>query len=722
MHRTGVLMTSFWLFACSAEPPTSEKPVEAPPSAIMLTSGNGHEGELFGNILGGGPRSSSPYSILLVPDAQTAQRIAQELPGRWTAEFSISGNTGGGERDFEWFDPFGGPECLPGSTQTEIHGGGSGLEGHCIIPGHYTLQLDSGSTLIRSIPILYMGRLRDSVFEMLARDNTGARRALANQDLAYGSLGFFAGTNWGKYVGGDLRVDLDVSHPSNITEVEPSFIIENVGASPHDTFYVALNVSSGSGTVGPNDYVRIDASATAGTSPYDGGQRLVRVWVSDASGQRALTDFFWQAGGYEHLYSVPIAATTGCPQVGVETLLPHESPTSTPVGIHWQPLTVYGRCATPSRPDLGVAFTSLPTSLPSSGQAAASFTVSNAGPAGVTVAPRWELFLSKDGTLDVTDPSVASGYANALAAGGNQSIQTTFTVTNLATTPGGYNLIAAVDYYRTTEERRESDNIVASGGIPVASPPDLAIYTSSNPTVTLGQTVSFSYGIQNAGGASAVAPWLERLYMSPDGSLSRANDTLIHSFRELSNLASFANRTRLPSVTIPSTWNVGTRHLIIAIDDSAQVSESNENNNTPDIGYVYITYATGKDLAPLDGVGTYASGHWTGFQMRYRNIGQQSVSCGFVKFRYYLSVDTVLSADDFKTFAQLGCPSNSGEVYTTGLGPMINLLGPWGTATPSGTYYFFVKVDSEDGQAESNENNNVFRWPNQVVIGGGSFP
>ncbi len=727
LRRVGnCLLLALALAACRSDQVEEQAAGSPEPTSFVASSGNGHEGEIFGDIYSNAvkqPVAGSIYKIRLTPIGGTVAAVAA-LGDRWDPIFVIGLNLSNGLRAWEWFDQGDpGGECTPGSTLPELHyeGGRTSYERHCIVPGRYTLELlDTSDDVLRTVLIDYMGTKRWHAYLLRASipfTIDPASRGLANQDFVTGFFGVVGGSLLANYGTGDLPYDLDVAPPSGITEAAPAFVIENVGSTPDDTLYVPLTGT----TVGAGDVIRINVSGTPGSSPYTQTQRLARIWLNDAAGSRPITGFYWASSLWEHLRSFPISTTSGCPQFGVETLLPSEVP-ATLAGsqVVWRSLAVPGRCASASLPDLFPSIGTVPSTWNTGAQASVQLSITNGGTAASTASANWRVFLSGDGSLDREDHLVGSGSAPVLGSGGSQSIPLTFNVPfDTATT---FRLIIQADADRGVEEGYEGNNVLIGSALPVATRPDLVISPYTPPGLALGTSVTMTYTAQNVGGQSATAPWTDRFYLSPDASLNKVSDTLFGSRHVTQSLDGGQSIPRSVAFSALPTLDVGVRHLIASTDDDAQILEGSESNNLTTEVTINITYASGTDLAVTTFVGTQSGGGFTNFRFSARNIGQSSVSCGLLfglRYSYYLSIDSLISANDYRapTVPPTPCPSTSGTTFTTTTAPNVaNFRNQFLISAPPGMYFMLAKIDSGDYIVESNEGNNIAILPTKVVV------
>ena len=143
--------------------------------------------------------------------------------------------------------------------------------------------------------------------------------------------------------------------------------------------------------------------------------------------------------------------------------------------------------------------------------------------------------------------------------------------------------------------------------------PDLVITSLTGPKMILtGPSTVFSILVyaRNQGTTSAGA-FRIRLYFSADSTIT-TSDILIPWYFDWPGLASGAQQGfASPNTTLPAI-SPGTYYLGAIVDDNAQVTESNENNNTriADTGPVIIASPTGQEVitAPDTPTGVASTG------------------------------------------------------------------------------------------------------------------
>jgi subtilase family serine protease len=367
------------------------------------------------------------------------------------------------------------------------------------------------------------------------------------------------------------------------------------------------------------------------------------------------------------------------------------------------------------QPDLVQAAVSSP---PPTAIAGATFsltdTVQNVGPvsAGTTLT---RYYLSLDTVKSANDMLLSgSRVVPGLAPGATSTV--TLTVGIPATTAAGtYYVLACADDGGGATESNESNNCLASATtvqIAATGAPDLVETSVSSPpaSAVAGGSFSVTDTVQNTGTAGAVAS-TTRYYLSAD-TVKSANDVVLSGTRAIPGLNPGATFSGSVTVTIPTTTSAGAYFVLACADDLGAVAESSETNNcaasattvqvgapgTPDL----VQTAVSNPPAALVPGGAFS------VTDTVTNAGTGAASG---TTRYYLSLDTVKSANDVLL---------SGSRVVSGLNPgaastaTLTLSIPGGTAL--GTYYLLACADDFGGLAESNEANNCLASTTTIQV------
>ncbi|MCY2955084.1 MAG: hypothetical protein NTU53_24415 [Planctomycetota bacterium] len=373
-----------------------------------------------------------------------------------------------------------------------------------------------------------------------------------------------------------------------------------------------------------------------------------------------------------------------------------------------------------------------------------SWGVQNFGTENAT-APEWTdaAWLSSDATLNTPshgpggfqpgDTMLTDGWHyDGLAAGASYTQPATGVMTagipNV--TPGTWYVLFSVD--RAMEwgnnsqvESDESNNVVAVP-ITIAAPSvDLQISNPSAPaTGSGGDAINVSWRVTNAGSDAAngaysrysgTSMWYDAVYMSDTATFDKLTATVLGPRRQSTPpLAGGASYDATATVTIPEGTALGSKYLFIVPDDYSEQSETNETNNIsaaipftvvpPQVDLVISTASvTNPPVRPA----TIAIVSWT-----VLNQGTSTARGGWYD-RFFLSADSTLDVQDVslngETFHSSSSPLAGGASYS-----QTSWVGiPYGTV--GGSWHLLVVTDYSAGQVETNEDNNVYDVPIQVV-------
>src|ERR1043166_4157904 len=149
-----------------------------------------------------------------------------------------------------------------------------------------------------------------------------------------------------------------------------------------------------------------------------------------------------------------------------------------------------------------------------------------------------------------------------------------------------------------------------------------------------------------------------------------------------------------------SVNGTGKVHILVKVDSTDVVPESNENNN---VGDSELTVALPDLVVPTVTLTptTVTPGGGVVVGITLQNAGQGNTLNNFA-YSIYLSTDSVLSAGD----TLLSGPTFVGALTAgTSTGFSVGVSIP--ASTPTGTVFILVKIDSTDVIPEANEANNV---------------
>ncbi|GAG11799.1 unnamed protein product, partial [marine sediment metagenome] len=251
----------------------------------------------------------------------------------------------------------------------------------------------------------------------------------------------------------------------------------------------------------------------------------------------------------------------------------------------------------------------------------------------------------------------------------------------------------------------------------VLSPsPDLQVTAITPPAEAWpGEIATVEWTVSNLGAGNTMATsWIDKLYLSADGTLEAHSDTLLGASSHSGALTPGASYTARRSVTLP-TGISGTYHLFVVTDTEDQVYEHGaEENNTSQVA-VEVTPPPPPDLQ-VSAASAPSTGHsGQPFQVEWTvtNTGTGPTPAGQTSWSdtVYLSADEVLnpgSAVVQETYNNASALS-AGEEYTL----VRSITIPDGL---SGPCYIFVVSDSANRVFEASEENNTIRMPIDVFL------
>jgi len=281
---------------------------------------------------------------------------------------------------------------------------------------------------------------------------------------------------------------------------------------------------------------------------------------------------------------------------------------------------------------------------------------------------------------------VAGGGAFSLAAGATRQVTVRLAPTSLGTKTGTLS-------FASNDTDENPKNVTLSGTAVAAT--DLVVSALTGPTsagaglaVTLNDTTG-NTGVAPAGATST------RFYLSSDAVIG-AGDVLLGG-RSLASLAAGGSSAGATTVTIPAGTANGSYFIVARADDTNQVSESSESNNTR-----ALAIRIGPDLrvSSLTAATYAAAGGTLSIADTTANLAASSPA-GASTTRFYLSINTTLDATDI-ALGSRAVPalatgaSNAGTTVVT---------VPAGTAT--GTYNILAVADGTNVLIEKSETNNV---------------
>ena len=226
--------------------------------------------------------------------------------------------------------------------------------------------------------------------------------------------------------------------------------------------------------------------------------------------------------------------------------------------------------------------------------------------------------------------------------------------------------------------------------------PDLTISAQSIFQGIAGELTSFNFEVNNQGDTDVTGSYFIKYYISTDAALS-SNDIEVGSMQTGNTPVGVTNFTR--GFIVPNVAT-GNYFLILEVDATSTIAESNENNNIGASSFAITTSGgNGPDLTTnslTTGIGT--AGSVLGFTFNLVNQGNATAT-GDYFIRSYVSTDATLSSDDIQDGVIVTGNTAIGSTGVVGAITVPNV--------PEGTYYLILVVDDGNSIVESNENNNV---------------
>ncbi len=278
-------------------------------------------------------------------------------------------------------------------------------------------------------------------------------------------------------------------------------------------------------------------------------------------------------------------------------------------------------------------------------------------------------FLSLDQILDANDFNAGWFDIPALSPGASRSdivvnINSNFVVA------GTYYIISVIDYDNFIAESNENNNVIVSTSTVTIRPnvtalPDLTLTNLrlSAATVQAGQRLGWLVDLKNIGSANVTVREYStevRAYISTDNVLS-ADDVRVDFPVAIYNIpanSDFPNSEG--GANIPALFPAGTYFLILKIDDTDIVVESNENNNTLSSTVFTITggvingYCASKGVAPWE----YA----------ISNVTLNTMNNNSDKFKDFNTLG-------YSDFTNLNTTLTKGQSYPLSITPLLSWIG-----------------------------------------------
>lgn len=310
-----------------------------------------------------------------------------------------------------------------------------------------------------------------------------------------------------------------------------------------------------------------------------------------------------------------------------------------------------------------------------------------------------EFHLSADNTYGGSDDVVLTPTrsVSSLAAGASSGTSTSVLIPATAV-EGAYFLCAKADSGAVVNESAEDNNTRCTATPVQVSSADLVMNTLGNPPASFqsGTYMIMSSSVKNQGTGTSSSFYVG-YYLSDDAVITTSDRYLGNAY--ISSLGGGAIANQSPSILIPATIPAGNYYLGAIADYNNTRPESNEANNMA-ASVTQVSLSSGVDLAitAFQAPTSYVSGTTMSFTDTVKNQGPGRTGTFYVA--YYLSADANITTSD----TYLGRRSVSvllPDATSTATTTLSNIV-----VTP-GTYYVGAIADYNNGQAESNETNNL---------------
>ena len=306
-------------------------------------------------------------------------------------------------------------------------------------------------------------------------------------------------------------------------------------------------------------------------------------------------------------------------------------------------------------------------------------------------------YLSKDSIYDNQDLSLGSSYLYNILSNTSTNQSVSITIPS-GVSIGNYYVIVFADFYNAILETKETNNISSTPILVGNSNTDLSISNinlSKSKTTSGGNTI-LNYTINNAGNMNIYSSIYTGFYVSTDSIWDNKDISITTNY--LSSLYSSKSIQQSQTLTLPSLA-LGNYYIIAFVDNSNNISESDEKNNQQIIPFSII--APINDLA-TSAVNLLTTNFVAGSSIKTScvlyNNGNTTISSSSIG--YYISNDSLLSNDDkyLGAYSTTILDATSSVISNTVTLP--NTLNP-------GNYYLIYKADYQNTIIETDELNNI---------------
>ncbi|MEY3143914.1 MAG: hypothetical protein RLY21_2407 [Planctomycetota bacterium] len=160
----------------------------------------------------------------------------------------------------------------------------------------------------------------------------------------------------------------------------------------------------------------------------------------------------------------------------------------------------------------------------------------------------------------------------------------TYTQTETVTLPAGagtgsFYILVKTDASDFVVEPSESNNLASASSFSGGLIAELSVTTASAPaSALLGESIVVDWTVGNSGTATAVAPWIDSVWLSNDSVLG-PGDTMLTTVPRSASLSPTESYIQSTSVTVPITASAGTKYLFVLADSGNSVPEADDANN-----------------------------------------------------------------------------------------------------------------------------------------------
>lgn len=369
---------------------------------------------------------------------------------------------------------------------------------------------------------------------------------------------------------------------------------------------------------------------------------------------------------------------------------------------------------TPPVPDLQVEDITVPVSAFAGETIEVSWFTSNNGDADATGIWDDRVYLSTDATLGGGDTLLATlPFVGTIQDGASLERFANITLPSFVDTD--WYIIVETDSTNLINEHANEGNNATASMMPIdVSFPPLPDLVVSDITVSgalqSGQPLDITWTVENAGNDSVTSLWSDRLVI-------RNTTTNTVLYNERIDLSSLPNNELLPGMTVEQmiTFNlpdgvngIGDFNIEVTTDEGNDIFEVNqsgdaESNNS----LIEIVTTSEGPIVDLEAVSVIAptEAAWSGRSVQVswtvKNVGQKaSDGAGAWRDRIYLSSDNMIGGDtSLGTIVNPVSIAVDGEYMRTATFTLPHDI--------EGEFYLVLEANTNDGQYEINETNNI---------------